>query len=39
MSVARGVNKEGHHASIPSYRCPPRAESVEPVLWFRASFG
>ena len=23
MSVARGVNKEGHHASIPNHRCPP----------------
>ena len=25
MSVARRVNKEGHHASIPNHRCaPPR---------------
>ena len=39
MSVARGVNKEGHHASIPNHHCPPRARSVEPVPWFRASFG
>ena len=23
MSVARGVNKEGHHASIRNHRCPP----------------
>jgi hypothetical protein len=23
MSVARGVHKEGHHASIPSHHCPP----------------
>lgn len=23
MSIARGVNKEGHHASIPNHRCPP----------------
>jgi hypothetical protein len=23
MSVARKVNKEDHHASIPSHRCPP----------------
>jgi hypothetical protein len=23
MSVARGVNKEGHHASIPNHHCPP----------------
>jgi len=23
MSVTRRVNKEGHHASIPSHRCPP----------------
>jgi hypothetical protein len=23
MSVVRGVNKEGHHASIPSHHCPP----------------
>jgi hypothetical protein len=23
MSVARGVNKEGHHASIPNHRSPP----------------
>ena len=25
MSIDRGVNKEGHHASIPNHRClPPR---------------
>jgi hypothetical protein len=23
MSIARGVNKEGHHASIPNHPCPP----------------
>ena len=23
MSVARRVNKEGHHASIPNHHCPP----------------
>lgn len=23
MSVASGVNKEGHHASIRNHRCPP----------------
>ena len=23
MSIARGVNKEGHHASIPNHLCPP----------------
>ena len=23
MSIGRGVNKEGHHASIPNHRCPP----------------
>ena len=23
MSVARGINKEGHHASIPNHHCPP----------------
>ena len=23
MPVARGVNKEGHHASIPNHRRPP----------------
>jgi hypothetical protein len=23
MSVAKRVNKEGHHASIPNHRCPP----------------
>jgi hypothetical protein len=23
MSVARGVNKEDHHASIPNHHCPP----------------
>ena len=23
MSVARRVNKEGHHASIRNHRCPP----------------
>ena len=23
MSVARGVHKEGHHASIPNHYCPP----------------
>jgi len=23
MSVASGVNKEGHHASIPNHHCPP----------------
>ena len=23
MSAARGVNKEGYHASIPNHRCPP----------------
>ena len=23
MSIARGVHKEGHHASIPNHRCPP----------------
>ena len=23
MSIARGVHKEGHHASIPNHPCPP----------------
>ena len=23
MSVARGINKEDHHASIPNHHCPP----------------
>jgi hypothetical protein len=23
MSIARGVNQEDHHASIPNHRCPP----------------
>jgi hypothetical protein len=23
MSAARGVNKEGYHASIPEHHCPP----------------
>ena len=39
MSVARGVNKEGHHASIPNHHCPPPRRSVEPVPSFRASSG
>jgi len=41
MSVAREVNKEDHHASIPSHRCPPprpigRARLLVPSqFWLR----
>ena len=32
MSVARGVNKEDHHASIPNHRCPPAPDRSSPSL-------
>ena len=41
MSVARGVNKEDHHASIPNHPCPPprpisRARPLVPrQFWLR----
>ena len=40
MSVARGVNKEGRHASIPNHHCPPprpigRARPLVPRQFWR----
>ena len=43
MPVARGVNKEGHHASIPNHRRPPprpkTARSYAQVAMFGMGFG